>query len=198
MNREGRLASAASSWLKTYNGKRRIYGYRKHFGVDAGTAIAELRLLGVPLAEEEIRKARQGERAVATAKQARKEKRLRRQREQKEVETPWSDGTYAYIAGYTDWGFPYGITWEEMGRYADQESLDRTVPPRSRNRRQFTADEAEVPLVQAREEQEVLFDLELFMRDYEDVRNETTFYVQTDTAPVGFAFDPDYAYDKEE
>ncbi|MBU1751716.1 MAG: hypothetical protein KKA73_28915 [Chloroflexi bacterium] len=24
------------------------------------------------------------------------------------------DANFAYIAGYTNWGFPYGITWAEM------------------------------------------------------------------------------------
>ena len=26
-----------------------------------------------------------------------------------------SDGTFAFIAGYTPAGFPYGTTWEELG-----------------------------------------------------------------------------------
>jgi len=26
-----------------------------------------------------------------------------------------SDGTFAFIAGYTPGGFPYGTTWEELG-----------------------------------------------------------------------------------
>jgi hypothetical protein len=31
-------------------------------------------------------------------------------------EISWdSDETFAYIAGYTSAGFPYGITWEELG-----------------------------------------------------------------------------------
>ncbi|MFB5761971.1 hypothetical protein [Paenibacillus medicaginis] len=54
-----------------------------------------------------------------------------RQREQQLGEAPWSDGTFAYIAGYTGWGFPYGITWEEMDRLADQESLYATIPHES-------------------------------------------------------------------
>ncbi|WP_139800769.1 hypothetical protein [Geothermobacter hydrogeniphilus] len=29
-------------------------------------------------------------------------------------ELPYSDEHFAYIAGYTEGGFPYGITWEEM------------------------------------------------------------------------------------
>jgi hypothetical protein len=205
MNREGRLASAASSWLETYNGKRRIRGYRKHFGVDAGTAIAELRQLGVPLTDEEIRKAREGERAAANAKQTRKKKRLQRQKEQQQEEAPWSDGTFAYIAGYTDWGVPYGITWEEMERFADQESLDRTAPPRSRNRQ--PADEAGRPLVPAREAEEVPFDLDDCMKYYANVEvpfeigesvriappTEGTFYELADTTPDVFGFDPNSA-----
>ncbi|MBD2864627.1 hypothetical protein [Paenibacillus oceani] len=213
MNRGERLASAASSWLETYNGKRRIRGYRKHFGVDAGTAIAELSQLGVLLTGEEIQKARQGERAAANAKQARKKKRLQRQKEQQEVDT-WSDGTFAYIAGYTDWGFPYGITWEEMERIADQVSLDRTVSPRSHrnHRRQSTADEAEWPLVQAREAEEVPFDLEECMKYYADVEVpfeigqtariappiEGAFCEMADTTPDGLGFDPNFAQNGEE
>ena len=29
------------------------------------------------------------------------------------------DGTFAYIAGYTPGGAPYGVTWEEVGIDAD-------------------------------------------------------------------------------
>ncbi len=29
---------------------------------------------------------------------------------------PNSDDTFAYIVGYTSWGFPYGVTWEELGK----------------------------------------------------------------------------------
>ena len=30
---------------------------------------------------------------------------------------------FAYIAGYTQAGFPFGITWEEMERFNELESL---------------------------------------------------------------------------
>ena len=33
MKRAGRLASARSSWLKKFEGKNIVAGYRKHFGV---------------------------------------------------------------------------------------------------------------------------------------------------------------------
>lgn len=163
MNRESRLQSAAASWLNTYDGNRHIRGYRKHFGVDAGTAIAELRMLGVSLTDEAVRNAKKGAQAAVKAKQARKEKRLQLQKERQSGAVPRSDETYAYIAGYTGWGFPYGITWEEMERYADKESLDDTVPPRSWGR-QTTVDEAGRPFIDERDAEEAPFDLEEFMR----------------------------------
>ncbi|MFM9281095.1 hypothetical protein [Paenibacillus jiagnxiensis] len=129
MNRERRLQSAAASWLKSYDGKSYIRGYRKHFGVNTETAIIELRMLGVAVSDDAAQKAREGEKEAARARQIRKEKRLQRQREQQLGETPWSDGTLAYIAGYTGWGFPYGITCGEMDRLADEESLYATLPP---------------------------------------------------------------------
>ena len=36
---------------------------------------------------------------------------------------PTSDGTFAYIAGYTSGGAPYGVTWEEM---EEQDRRDQT------------------------------------------------------------------------
>ena len=35
------------------------------------------------------------------------------------------DEYFAYIAGYTEWGFPYGITWEEW------EKLEQLEPTES-------------------------------------------------------------------
>lgn len=134
--RAGRLKSAEAKWLKLYTGSNHIDDYRRHFGVNAGAAIVELRLLGVQLTEEAIRNAKQAEENAIKAKQARKANRLRRQQERREMEmeTPWLNEEYAYIAGYTGWGFPYGITWAEMEQYADHDSLDATVPPKNRQR----------------------------------------------------------------
>ncbi|MFD0711935.1 hypothetical protein [Paenibacillus sp. GCM10027626] len=167
MNRQGRLQSAVS-WLKKYNGKQYIRGYRKHYGVDTGTAIAELRMLGVPLSDEVVQTARASAEALVKDKQARKEKRLLRlQNEERMVDTE-SDETYAYIAGYTGWGFPFGITWEEMERFANQESLDLTVPPRTKKQHINSADDRGRPYIEERDEEEVPFDLEAFMRYYAD------------------------------
>lgn len=109
MDRAGRLQSArATGWVKSYHGKSLVRGYCRHFGVDPLCAVAELRQLGVqidPDLEEQLR------RSVACEAASRGS---RDQKEAEDVEDLWdSDDTFAYIAGYTSWGFPYGVTWEE-------------------------------------------------------------------------------------
>lgn len=34
-----------------------------------------------------------------------------------------SDGTFCFIAGYTSWGFPYGVMWEQT---FEDECLDES------------------------------------------------------------------------
>lgn len=102
MTRDTRIQSA-KSWLQTYSGKNVIRGYCKWFGVDSLTAVIELRQLGVP---------------IAASKEAELRRKAVRQSNAPKVikaeTTPDSDDTFAFIAGYTPAGFPYGITWEEM------------------------------------------------------------------------------------
>lgn len=123
----------AKHWLPTITGKSTIKGYRKYYGVNVESAIHELRLLGITLSEQETIQAIAGEKQRQLANQARKNKRLEKAQHVKEqleaTRYSESDETYAYIAGYTNWGFPYGITWEEMERIADEESLFETIPP---------------------------------------------------------------------
>lgn len=40
--------------------------------------------------------------------------------------TPDSNEHFAYIAGYTEGGAPYGVTWEEMGA-AERSAADEVV-----------------------------------------------------------------------
>lgn len=161
MKRKGRLQSAVS-WLAKYEGKRYIRGYRKHFGVDVETAIAELTLLGVPLSDEIIRSARSSARALVKEKQQRKEKRKQRQMEENALYVD-CDETYAYIAGYTSGGFAFGVTWEDMERYADQDSLDDTLPPHSLQPYIEAADEREWLYIVEQDAREVPFDLDVYM-----------------------------------
>ena len=38
-----------------------------------------------------------------------------------------SDNTFAFIAGYTEGGFPYGLTWEELGN-SETEEREEILP----------------------------------------------------------------------
>ena len=111
MKRPARL-QAARTWLAKYPGKNVVTSYKKHFAVDALCALAELQMLGVRLDPEYVQRVRSSEQSRIEAR--------RRERERRKASAgpPELDGesdeTFAYIAGYTGWGFPYGITWEEM------------------------------------------------------------------------------------
>lgn len=38
---------------------------------------------------------------------------------------PEQDDTYYFIAGFTSWGFPYGVTWEQAYEDGIMEEEDR-------------------------------------------------------------------------
>lgn len=100
MKREARLSSAkATGWVGKYQGKNIIKGYSNWYGVDFITAITELRLLGVP-----IDSAREAEISATIAAR-------------KKFDELYADGDdiFAYLAGYTAGGVPFGVTWEELG-----------------------------------------------------------------------------------
>lgn len=121
MKKEGRKQSAVH-WLPTYNGKSIIKGYSKRYAVDKYTALLELTELGVAIPKKTAR-------SIREQRKRELQKGARRRAVDEEVGWPESDETYAYIAGYTSGGFAYGVTWEEMERFADQDSLDNTLPP---------------------------------------------------------------------
>lgn len=112
MNRARRLQSA-ERWIPTYSGKSIIRGYRKHYGVDWLCAIKELEMLGVPLDKDRVERLKKNVEGQIRAKQ-----RAKLERKERELQALWedSDDTFAYIAGYTPGGAPFGITWEEMGQ----------------------------------------------------------------------------------
>ena len=108
MNKESRLNSARDAgWVAGYQGKNLIKGYSNWFGVDLMTAVRELRLLGV-----EIDAAREAQIAATVAGRA-EEKRRRRAAlaEKSSGEVDYCrDGTFGYIAGYTE-GEAEGQAW---------------------------------------------------------------------------------------
>ena len=112
MTRAGRLQSAqATNWVANYRGANIVRGYRKWFGVDWLCAITELRLLGVTVDHEYESQLRRTVEGLAASRQRKK---LKRARVDPQESTTDCDGTFAYIAGYTSGGMPFGVTWEEL------------------------------------------------------------------------------------
>ncbi len=120
MSRQSRLDSARH-WLAKYEGKNVLRGYRKHYGVDLLCAVKELQILGVKLDPVYVNRLKSEDLLRHEQRQAAKE---RKKRELPGEIYKDSDATFAFIVGYTSWGFPYGITWEEAGmKPADFEDL---------------------------------------------------------------------------
>jgi len=98
--------------------------YRKYFGIDWECAISELKALGVKFDDTYLARLRetisrdfQGEKKHAPIS--------RLEFDAYHGIEPDSDENFAYIAGYTSGGAPYGLTWEEweeMGR--DEEDRE--------------------------------------------------------------------------
>lgn len=112
MNRQGRLQSA-KAWLITQQGRTPAQigaSYRKWYAVDWPCAIQELTHLGVVFDPQWVaqltRSLEDHHRACAARRAARKS--------QSHADFPEdSDEHFAYIAGYTPNGVPFGVTWEE-------------------------------------------------------------------------------------
>jgi hypothetical protein len=108
--------SHAADWIKTYNGKKLHHGYAKHFGVSKLCAVTELEMLGIispPGLKESIIRSLE-------------DKRKQRENSKNKNQTPLieSDYYFAYIAGYTSGGAPYGITWNEAENFEDNEVVE--------------------------------------------------------------------------
>ena len=106
----------ASEWIKVYNGKNLISGYAKWFGVDKICAMNELKIIGVTISEAMEKQVLASVKARIEQKRIMKEK--RNFVDDKDID---SDENFAYIAGYTSGGAPYGLTHEEMKRIESEE-----------------------------------------------------------------------------
>lgn len=106
LSRTTRL-QAAKRWIAEYRGKNLVRGYRKWFGVSEVCAVVELRMLGVDIPDARLEQARRDEQARAAHRARRKEKHASAR-----TAVKWND-EFAVIAGYTEGGAPYGITWDE-------------------------------------------------------------------------------------
>lgn len=120
--REIRLHKARQ-WITTYNGtpKKITSNYRKRFHVDVLTAVKDLQAIGVEFTHEYLEAVKKSEEERIRQIHLRNEKK----RTQELDFYNDSDDTFAFIAGHTSGGAPYGITWEELGiePYAPYEEL---------------------------------------------------------------------------
>ena len=112
LKRKQRLPKA-KEWIAEYEGKDIVKGYAKKFGVDKLCAVKELRMLGMEISEEKVQKVKAGMEQKRLENEKRKQK--KQEQEQKDLSglIEWN-ADFAYIAGYTSAGFPFGITHEEM------------------------------------------------------------------------------------
>jgi hypothetical protein len=129
MNRVQRLQSARA-WLLEQAGREpaRIgASYRRCYGVDRPCAIEELSRLGVnfnPQWVERLKSSLQGQQVARATQRAAK---ARPQALTGCDED--SDENFAFIAGYTAGGYPYGVTWEEWEIWEQKERADREPDP---------------------------------------------------------------------
>jgi hypothetical protein len=122
MNRQARLASARK-WLMKFSGENVVRSYANWFGVDLLCAVKELSLCGVSVDPAYVAQ-------LKTTFACR-----RSPRPKQPVADPQSvgygvnwDENFAYIAGRTQVGFPYGITREDLE--AEATGQERPTAPR--------------------------------------------------------------------
>lgn len=106
MSRPARLASARA-WLEHYEGKHILRSYRKRYGTCQVTTAIELRMLGYPIAAERIAEIKRRVAIQAENKRRSREAKVDRMEGER-------DAVFAFIAGHTSGGAPYGVTWEEL------------------------------------------------------------------------------------
>jgi len=112
MKRPARL-QAAKTWLLTQKGRTPAQigaSYRKWYGVDWPCAIQELTHLGVVFDPEWVA---QLMRSLDGHHRARAARRMANENPTANGFAEDSNEHFAYIAGYTENGVPFGVTWEE-------------------------------------------------------------------------------------
>lgn len=105
MKRAARL-QAARHWLTTFRGQRVVRSYARWFGVDLECALKELQLLGVELDPRAVEGLRM---TLASRSRPRGAPSAPEVVAQKDY-----DDDFAFVAGFTAAGFPFGTTWDEL------------------------------------------------------------------------------------
>lgn len=103
---------SGKQWLANYTGTHPVRSYMKWYGVDLHCAITELQLLGFKLEKDTIEQMLLAKEKMMAARKIKKE-----QAKLTEVITIENEEDFAYIAGFTSGGCPYGITHKEMSTF---------------------------------------------------------------------------------
>ncbi|RSK27603.1 hypothetical protein EJF36_12345 [Bacillus sp. HMF5848] len=98
----------AKEWVKTYTGKNIIKGYSKWYAVDLICAMNELEMLGYPITEKQKKGVYE---SIETKKKQKEARKLKRQQDEL---SDFEEAGFAFVAGYTEGGMPFGITWDEL------------------------------------------------------------------------------------
>jgi hypothetical protein len=120
MNRKARLSSA-QHWLATQKGRTPVQiakSYRKHYGVDWRCAIQELASFGVRLPVAWVAHLN---RSLEGGIKARALRKADCELENRLGSRDW-DEHFAYVAGCTSNGVPFGLTWDEWKRIQNAET----------------------------------------------------------------------------
>jgi hypothetical protein len=113
MKRSGRLQSARG-WLAKFRGRHIARAYSRWYGVDRLCAIQELRMLGVQLDPNYVR-------AVEITY---REKSRCKPQSKPQPEHPHGvygidfDENFEFIAGHTEGGAAFGVSWEQRNEQA--------------------------------------------------------------------------------
>ncbi|MFB9974615.1 hypothetical protein FPQ10_10520 [Allobacillus sp. SKP2-8] len=121
MNRSRRL-EAAKYWIPKYEGNNLVSGYSKHFGVDKKCAVNELEILGYPVKSSYKTELKNADHQKKYENKKRKKLKREEQIEEKLLEN--SNERFAFIAGYTSGGVPFGVTWEEWNKLETTKKYD--------------------------------------------------------------------------
>jgi hypothetical protein len=105
-----------------FSGKNVVRSYAKWFGVDLLCAVKELSLCGVSVDPAYVAQLK----TTYASRSSRRAKQPAADSQSVGYGLDW-DENFAYIAGRTEAGFPYGITWEELEAEATGQ-VQRTSP----------------------------------------------------------------------
>lgn len=127
--RTERLKDARIWWKEQHfsKGDPVLKAYRKHFGVDRICAMRDLLKMGV-LDDETKETYRQTLRKREEHLASKRERKARREEEKRKeqifgsLNEDWQDGDLFFIAGFTEGGFPYGLTREEALWMEDEDA----------------------------------------------------------------------------